>query len=108
MDVRIRGEAGKLELHDVSRYRAAARHARRLFPGPLGELVSRELAAYADFGHRFTQDGLIARLAEDVLTTPVALHPAPVTDPPEPERWVWVDGPGVASGWWIRRPPPPH
>lgn len=40
---------------------------RRLYPGPVGELVYRELTAYAEFGYRFDCDGLIPRLAAAVL-----------------------------------------
>lgn len=64
---KIVGSAEQLELHEKSRYRAAARHARRLYSGSLGELVHRELTAYADFGYRFASDALIARLATEVL-----------------------------------------
>lgn len=99
------GAAGRLERHEASRYRAAAHHARHVLPGPLGELVSRELAAFADFGHRFTRDGLIADVAVEVLAMPRARYSPPATT--AGERWVWVDGPGVASGWWVRRTPPP-
>ena len=59
--------AADLEAHERSRFRAAAEHARRALPGPLGELASRELQAAADFGHRLGQDTLIAKLASDVL-----------------------------------------
>lgn len=34
----ITGTSPELQMHDRSRYRAAAGHARRLYPGPLGEL----------------------------------------------------------------------
>jgi hypothetical protein len=65
----IRGDAVALHFHESARLRAAALHARRTFPGPLGELVSRELTAYADFGYRLSNDGLIPRLATAVLAT---------------------------------------
>lgn len=63
----ICGNADEMQLHERSRFRAAALQARRLYPGPLGELVFRELNAYADFGYRFSNDGLIPRLAATVL-----------------------------------------
>ncbi|GAA4702462.1 hypothetical protein GCM10023215_47160 [Pseudonocardia yuanmonensis] len=63
----ITGDASELPFPEKSRYRAAARLARRLFPGPIGELAHRELTAYADFGYRFSTDGLIPRLAAVVL-----------------------------------------
>ena len=56
-------------LRESSRYRAAARLARRTHPGPLGELVHRELLAYAEFGHRFG-DGLMGRVADELLGPP--------------------------------------
>jgi len=45
------------------------RTCRRIYPGPLGELVFRELSAYVEFGYRFGHDGLILRLADAVLAT---------------------------------------
>jgi hypothetical protein len=57
---KIRGDAAELQLYERSRYRAAAGHARRVYPGPLGELAYRELIAYAEFGYRFSDGGLPA------------------------------------------------
>ncbi|MDN5931423.1 MAG: hypothetical protein L0I24_10235 [Pseudonocardia sp.] len=61
------GDADRLPMHETSRLRAAALHARRTIPGPIGELVHRELTAYADFGYRFTVDALIPRIATEIL-----------------------------------------
>jgi hypothetical protein len=66
----IEGTAERLELHERSRFRAAAQRARQLYPGSLGELVHRELTAYADFGYRFTREALIVRLAAEILAAP--------------------------------------
>lgn len=63
----IGGEAVRLHLHEAGRIRAAALHARRTLPGPVGELVHRELTAYAEFGYRFAGDALIPRLATEIL-----------------------------------------
>lgn len=63
----IPGDAEKLRLHEAARFRAAAQHARRVIPGPLGELAHRELTAYAEFGYRFTADALITRLVAEIL-----------------------------------------
>jgi hypothetical protein len=79
-DPELRGDAERLERHERSRYRAAAVHARRVYPGPLGELVWRELNAYAEFGYRFTRDPLIPRLAAEILALPSAGRV------PEPEQ----------------------
>ncbi|GAA2882494.1 hypothetical protein GCM10010472_45750 [Pseudonocardia halophobica] len=58
---------GRLAVHDQSRLRGAARHARLVLPGTIGEVIARELTAYADFGRRFQNDPLIDRLAQEVL-----------------------------------------
>jgi hypothetical protein len=60
----------QLEAHEKSRLRAAARHARQVYPGDIGELIFRELTAYADFGIRFSVDALIPRLATQILAMP--------------------------------------
>lgn len=80
----IGGDAPAMPMDELSRYRTAAVHARSLHPGPLGELAFRELTAYAEFGYRFSNDGLIPRLAEAVLAmrNPArSATPAPRTDP---------------------------
>ena len=59
-----------LAAHERSRLRAAALHARRVFPGGVGELVQRELTSFADFGWRFSADALVPRLATEILATP--------------------------------------
>jgi hypothetical protein len=56
-----------LQVHERSRIRAAARHARRVYPGDVGELLHRELIAYAEFGLRISVDALIPRLATRIL-----------------------------------------
>jgi hypothetical protein len=61
------GDADRLPMHESARLRAAALHARRVLPGPLGELVHRELTAYAEFGYRFAADALVPRLADEIL-----------------------------------------
>jgi hypothetical protein len=63
----IDGDAPAIPAHEQPLLRAAALHARRCLPGSLGELVARELTAYAEFGHRFATDGLVQRLAREVL-----------------------------------------
>ena len=64
---------GRLAIHDQSELRGAARHARLVLPGTIGEVIARELTAYADFGRRFQSDPLIDRLAQQVL----AIRPGP-------------------------------
>ena len=59
---------GRLDGADRRMYLDAADLALRAYPGALGELVHRELRAFADFGYRLAGDGLIARLAVEVLS----------------------------------------
>ena len=54
-----------------ARLRAAAYHAKRAYPGAIGELLARELTAHAEFGYRFADGGLLTRLAAEVMGTPV-------------------------------------
>jgi hypothetical protein len=82
----IRGDAATLQLHERSRFRAAALHARRVYPGPIGELVFRELSAYAEFGYRLSSDGLIPRLATAVLATRADRGALGSTLPEQPHR----------------------
>jgi hypothetical protein len=58
-----------LQFPEKQRYRAAALRARRMYPGPVGELINRELRDYADFGYRFDADGLLPRLMAAVMAT---------------------------------------
>lgn len=62
--------SGRMPLHEASRLRAAAHHAKRAYPGAIGQLLARELTAQAEFGYRFAADGLLTRVAADVLGTP--------------------------------------
>ena len=69
------GSAPLMAAHEVSRARAAAEHARRAVPGPLGELAARELIAYAEFGYRGARDALVPQLVRQVLGLPAASAP---------------------------------
>ena len=60
-----------MDHHEKMRLRAAAFRATRLYPGPVGELVSRELLTWEEFGYRLGGDQLVMRLVDHVLTTPI-------------------------------------
>ena len=60
-----------MDHHEKMRLRAAAFRVTRLHPGPVGELVSRELLAWEEFGYRLGGDQLVMRLVDHVLTTPI-------------------------------------
>lgn len=65
-----RNPAAPMEFHEKTQMRAAAFRAKRLYPGPVGELISDELLAWEDFGFRLDRNGLVARLVRHVMTTP--------------------------------------
>jgi hypothetical protein len=54
-------------LIDDDRLHEAAQRALDRYPGPVGQLVHREIQAYRDFGHRFAQTSLTTRIIEDIL-----------------------------------------
>ena len=60
-----------MDHHEKMRLRAAAFRATRLYPGPVGEVLSRELLAWEEFGYRFGGGQLMTRLVDHVLTTPL-------------------------------------
>ncbi|HXV92362.1 MAG TPA: hypothetical protein VD813_03615 [Pseudonocardia sp.] len=64
--------SGRLAFHEASRIRAAALHAKRVYPGVVGEVLARELTAHAEFGYRFDADALMTRLAAEILGAPAA------------------------------------
>jgi hypothetical protein len=50
-----------------ARVRAAAFAAPRRYPGPVGECLARELFTWEEFGYRFGDGKLIARLVDHLL-----------------------------------------
>jgi hypothetical protein len=59
---------------DRGRLDTAARWAQAAFPGPIGELIEREISVYLSFGFRFDGSGLISRLADQVLARKLPDH----------------------------------
>lgn len=53
------------------RIRSAAHRAKLLYPGPVGELLFRELLVFEEFGYRFAGSALAARLCDHLLRTPL-------------------------------------
>lgn len=60
-----------MDHHEKMRVRAAAFRVTRLYPGPIGELVSRELLTWEEFGYRLGRGNLVMRLCDHVLKTPL-------------------------------------
>jgi hypothetical protein len=59
-----------------NRARIAAHRAIKLYPGPVGECVARELHAWDEFGYRFGGAALVLRLIEHIEELWVAQHVA--------------------------------
>lgn len=53
------------------RIRAAAFRVTRLYPGPVGELLRRELLTWEEFGYRLGGERLIMRLVDHALSAPL-------------------------------------
>lgn len=59
----------RMDHHEKMRIRAAAFRATRVYPGPVGELISRELLVWEDFGYRLSGSGLILQLVDHIMKT---------------------------------------
>ncbi len=64
-------DPAKMDHHEKMRLRAAAFRVTRLYPGPVGELLSRELLTWEEFGYRLGGGQLVMRLVDDVLEAPI-------------------------------------
>lgn len=64
----------RMEMSDKSRLRAAAFRVTRLYPGVVGELLSREILTWEEFGFRLGGSGLMLRLVDHILKTPLPPH----------------------------------
>jgi hypothetical protein len=58
---------GPMTAAEKQRMRAAAFRATRVFPGAVGEWLSRELHSWAEFGYRLGPQALVRRLVDEVL-----------------------------------------
>lgn len=57
----------RMAAHEANRIRAAAFRAKNLYPGPVGELINRELLTWEEFGFRVGDHSLVRRLVDDVM-----------------------------------------
>jgi hypothetical protein len=60
-----------MDAHTKMRLRAAAFRVTRLYPGPVGELLSRELLTWEEFGYRLGGQLLVMRVVDHVLKEPL-------------------------------------
>jgi hypothetical protein len=65
-----------LNHREKMRLRAAAFRATRVYPGPVGELLSRELLSWEEFGYRLGGSQLIMRLVDHLLQAPITQNDA--------------------------------
>ena len=68
----------RMEQQERMQLRAAAFRATRVFPGAVGELVSRELLEWEQFGNRLGGRGLINRLVAAVMAAELPIPAPPV------------------------------
>lgn len=68
---------GRLDDHERERIKAAAARALKVFPGPIGAFLSRELVAWEQVGLRFENGSLTARTIDAILATPIPHPPCP-------------------------------
>ncbi len=61
-----------MDHHERMRLRAAAFRATRVYPGPVGELLSRELLSWEEFGYRLGSRGLVMGIVDAVMKAQVA------------------------------------
>jgi hypothetical protein len=59
-----------MDPHERMRLRAAALRASRIYPGPVGELVCRELLSWDEFGYRLGGQSMIMRIVEVIENAP--------------------------------------
>jgi hypothetical protein len=60
-----------MDHHERMRLRAAAFRATRVYPGPVGELISRELLSWEEFGYRLGARGMIMGIVDAVMNAPI-------------------------------------
>lgn len=63
---------GRMDCHVKARFRVAAHHARRVYPGPVGELLAREILSWEQMGYRLGGEALMTQVVDEVLSQPAA------------------------------------
>lgn len=61
-----------MDFHVKSRFRAAAHHAKRAYPGAIGELLSREILSWEQVGYRLGGWALMSQVVDQVLEQPTS------------------------------------
>jgi len=68
------GLGPRMGYNERAKLRGAANRARRLYPGPVGEILYRELVAWEEFGYRFGSSVVIAQLVEHIHRAPITVN----------------------------------
>jgi hypothetical protein len=62
----------RMDQHQRMQLRTVAFRATRVYPGPVGELLCRELLDWEEFGYRFGGGALVTRLIDHLSSAPLA------------------------------------
>ena len=65
-------DIARMDHQQRMRLRTAAFRATHLYPGPVGELLCRELQDWEEFGYRFGSGAFMTRLIDHLSSAPVA------------------------------------
>lgn len=69
-----------MSAQEKTRLRAAAYRAKKLYPGPVGEVLYREIEVWYEFGYRFGGNALIGSVVDQILKTEIPPPPPPRSD----------------------------
>lgn len=58
----------QLASHERQQLIAAIRQARKVYPGPIGELIAVELQAWSQFGYRFGGSSLMLAVVREIFS----------------------------------------
>lgn len=70
----------RMDHHDRMKVRAAAFRAQRLYPGAVGELLSRELLSWEESGWRFGSKSIVMRAVGQIMAAELPDPVAAVTE----------------------------
>ena len=61
----------RMDTKEKMRVRAAAFRVTRLYPGPVGDFLARELQTWEEFGYRLGGNALVMSLVDFVMKEPI-------------------------------------
>lgn len=67
----------RMDSAEKTRLRAAAYRAQKLYPGPVGDLLSMEILTWEEFGYRFGGNGSLMPKVIDFIMKAKMLSPSP-------------------------------